>query len=147
MKFYLHFFIVSLSLCISKGGLPGLNTIKTNLIECNFFKKEYINTMCQIQSDSCGLWYWKSNFLDVYNSELSEEEQSKPLGLLLALGIVQIDAKDQQLIDRIKAEMGKWQAEDKKALEKAKVGFSFQDLEDEFESRSRSSSPKDSNDE
>ena len=43
--------------------------------------------------------------------------------------------------------MGKWQAEDKKALEKAKVGFSFQDLEEEFESRSRSSSPKGSDDE
>ena len=71
----------------------------------------------------------------------------RTLGLLLALGIVQIDAKDQQLIDRIKAKMGKWQAEDKKALEKAKVGFSFQDLEEEFESRSRSSSPKGSDDE
>ena len=59
----------------------------------------------------------------------------------------EIDPQDEKLINDIKSEMNEWGEDSKRNLDNANLGFTFQDLEQEFQSRSTSTSSTDSADE
>ena len=123
------------------GNLPVLDSLKEELMGCRLFSPEKINVMCQIQNRNDGLCSWESGIDAIYNSELSEDEQLKPLVLLIALGVLQIEPNDQELIESVNIELGRLSKEDEKTLAKMDVGFTLTDLQSEFKSRSNPSSP------
>jgi len=141
MKFKIYFFILGVSVCSCMGNLPDLASVREELMECKLFSTDKIDVMCQIQNHNDGLCSWESGIDAIYNSELSEDEQLKPLVLLIALGVLQIEPNDQELIESIRSEIGSLSEEDEKALKKMGIGFTLADLRSEFKSRSNPSSP------
>ncbi len=123
------------------GDLPALDSVEERLRGCKLFSPEKIDVMCHIQNRNDGLCSWESGIDAIYNSELSEDEQLKPLVLLIALGVLQIEPNDQELIESVNTELGRLSKEDKEAFQKMGVGFTFDDLQSEFEARSNPSSP------
>lgn len=123
------------------GDFPVLDSVKEKLKECELFPTEKINVMCQIQNRNDGLCSWESGIDAIYNSELSEDEQLKPLVLLIALGVLQIEPNDRELIESVKSEIGRLSKEDENALKEMDIDFTFADLQSEFEARSNPSSP------
>ena len=146
MKFSVLFFFICFGVLTCKGTLPSIQSLKEEIARYEMFSDIDVNTICCIQTNSCGLWYWETCFSSVYNSELPEEDQNRPLALLLALGTLQIDPNDMQLIEDLRSEMSKWTKSEKDAINRENVGFTFQDLESEFNKRSASSSPVGSSD-
>ena len=141
MKFNTYLFILGISAYNCMGNLPVLESLKEELMECKLFSPEKINVMCQIHTRNDGLCSWESGMDAIYNSELSEDEQLKALVLLIALGVLQIEPNDQELIESVNIELGRLSKEDEKALAKMEVSFTLTDLQSEFKSRSNHSSP------
>lgn len=128
-------FLFFLGFIYCKAEIPNIAEAKKILNSYSLFGINDLDAMCTMHQNEEGFFEWTCAFQTIYNSDLSYDEQLKPLTYLLVLGINQVTNKDINLINIIKEKL------------KSDYPFNFEELRDEFESRSRSSSPKGSDDE
>lgn len=135
MKIKTCFFVLTLSFCnLIKGGVPTLEELKNSIKKFNYFHKNKIEEMCNIGSGGYGFTSWQAGFYRVLKS--SSDDKVELIALLLALGILQVNYKDKELIETIQYEMGILKELLKvKNLNEDDVGFNFEDLANELRKR------------
>ena len=132
------FFVLTLGLCNLIKGIPSLEEIIEEIINCNFFDRSKINIICRISSDKSGFCFWNNSFSQVLNPGLKDikgETQVKLLFLLLALGILQVDANDKQLIHAIKRELDVLIIFNDNELKQSGLNITRKELINEFNKR------------
>ena len=143
MKIKTCFFVLTLGLCnLIKGNkIPSLKEVIAQIEECDYFDKKDVKIMCHIQESGSGFWFWQTSFDRLINNikKISPQDKVKLFELLLALGILQLKHKDDQLNEEIAEQMDNLkqllEMLEKGKIKKVDLGFNFEDLANELSKR------------